>query len=190
MPPLSTDRARHPQVNYWKLAVAIALTWYYAAYATGDPTHTYANWNFLDNVDLVIHEGGHIVFIFFGEFIHILGGSLMQVALPAVFAAYFFIRRNYFSGAVILFWVAQNILYVATYMGDSIVEQLPLLGGDSVIHDWNYLFTYMGVLRYTDIISSVTRDVGLCTIICASVLSIWFSFEAPLRAKIIGYFKS
>ena len=182
--PTNSNQSDTSHVNYWKLALTLALTLYYISYANGDPAHTYANWNLVDSADLIIHEGGHIVFSFFGEFIYILGGSLTQVALPCIFVAYFFIRRNYFSASILLFWVAQNILYVATYMGDSIVQQLPLLGGDSSIHDWNYLFTHIGVLQYTDIIASTTRDIGFCCIICASLLCLWFSCKTPLQNKL------
>jgi hypothetical protein len=170
--------------NYWKLAVAIALTGYYISYATGDPGHTYANWNMIDSADLIIHEGGHVIFSFFGEFIYILGGSLTQVLLPAIFVFYFFLRQQFFSGSVLIFWVAQNVLYVATYMGDSIRQQLPLLGGNEVIHDWNYLLTHMGLLQYTDVLSGLTRYFGFCLIACAGVLCVWYSFEEPLRQKI------
>ena len=189
MPTITNDPARRPVANYWKLAGAIVLALYYVSYASGDPTHSYANWNLIDSADLVLHEGGHVIFSFFGEFIYILGGSLTQVVLPCIFVAYFFIKKNYYSGSILLFWVGQNILYVATYMGDSIRQELPLLGGDNVIHDWNYLFTQMGVLQYTYVISNATRDVGYCLIACAALLCLWFSFEAAARARMFGFLK-
>ncbi len=40
--------------------------------------------NFLDLVDLPIHETGHLIFRLFGEFMMIAGGSLFQVIFPAV----------------------------------------------------------------------------------------------------------
>ena len=39
--------------------------------------------SFLDNVDLPIHETGHLIFRLFGEFLMVAGGSLFQVILPA-----------------------------------------------------------------------------------------------------------
>ena len=163
--------------NYWKLTGAVIFSWFFIAHALSDPTHAYANWNFIDGADLLIHEAGHVIFAFFGQFLHILGGSLTQVLLPAVFAGYFFFRRQYYSASVVLFWVAQNILYVAVYMGDSIVQQLPLLGGDGVIHDWNYLLTAMGLLKYTDILSRITYDLGLLMTFAAAALCFWFAFK-------------
>jgi hypothetical protein len=163
--------------NYWKLLGTAFLAWYFMSYAVGDPQGTLANWNFVDNVDLVIHEAGHIIFLFFGDFLHILGGSLTQILVPAIFAGYFFLRRQYFSGSVVLFWVGENVISVATYMGDAVVQQLPLLGGDGVIHDWNYLLSATGLLKYTIPLSNITHGIGVLLLIAAAVLCVRFSFE-------------
>ena len=170
------------KLNYWKLAATAFLGWYFIRYAVGDPTHTLANWNFVDNVDLVIHEAGHLIFIFFGDFMHVLGGSLLQVLLPTIFAGYFFMRREWFSGSVVLFWVGENLISVATYMGDAVVQQLPLLGGDAVIHDWNYLLTAMGLLKYTNGLSYLVYGIGFMVILAAVLLCLRFSIvEKPAR---------
>jgi hypothetical protein len=180
--PEGVPAAAKVKVNYWKLSGAVIFSWFFIAHALGDPTHTYANWNFIDSFDLLIHEAGHWIFLFFGEFMHILGGSLNQVLIPTIFAGYFFFRRQYYSASVVLFWVAQNILYVAVYMGDSIVQQLPLLGGDNVIHDWNWILSAMGLLRYTDVLSRITYDCGMALTFAAAALCFWFSFEKEKKA--------
>ena len=174
-------RIKH--VNYWKVAFTVFLAWYFGSYALGDPSHVLANWNFVDNVDLVIHEAGHIIFMPFGEFLHVLGGSLTQVLVPVIFAAYFFMRRQWYSASVMLFWIGENVLSVATYMGDSIVQQLPLLGGDGVIHDWNWLLTDTGLLKYTDTLARLTYDVGFLAILAAIVLCLWLSVEKPEKVR-------
>ena len=53
---------------------------------------------------------------------------------------------------------------VAHYLGDAIVMQLPLLGGDSVIHDWNYLLSATHTLKYTAAISSTMYGIALLII--------------------------
>jgi hypothetical protein len=163
--------------DYRKLACAIVLSAYYLWYAAGSgPTHGYEHWNIIDNVDLVIHEAGHWIFIFFGEFIRILGGSLMQVLMPSIFAAYFFLRLQFFSGGVVLFWIAQNIVNVSVYMGDSISQTLPLLGGDGTIHDWNYLLSHTGLLAYTDTLARITYGIGMMVFLAAAIICIKYSF--------------
>jgi hypothetical protein len=60
--------------------------------------------SFLHRVDLVFHEAGHILFIPFGSFMSILGGSLLQILVPLIFTAAFLIYyRNPFAASV-TFW--------------------------------------------------------------------------------------
>ncbi|MEI6660397.1 MAG: hypothetical protein WCK91_03170 [bacterium] len=165
------------KINYWKLGFAIVITIYYIYYIQSDPYHMNENWNMIDGVDLLIHEAGHWIFSFFGEFITVLGGSLNQILIPCVFTGYFFLRREYYSASIVLFWVGQNILNVATYMGDSIVQQLPLLGGDGSNHDWAFLLTRMGVIQNTEAISSAFRDFGILVFIFAMLGCLYFSVE-------------
>ncbi len=85
--------------------------------------------SFLDLVDLPIHETGHLVFRPFGEFLGVAGGSLFQVIVPAVFVGYFVTRMQYYSAAVVLFWVGQSLLNVWVYAADAVVMQLVLTSG-------------------------------------------------------------
>jgi hypothetical protein len=173
-----------PPRSILKLLLTLLLSFYFFTYAFGDPYHTLANWNFIDNVDLIIHEAGHFIFMFFGEFMHVLGGSLTQVVVPLLFVGYFILQRQWFSASVVLFWVGQNIISVATYLGDALVQQLPLLGGDGVMHDWNYLLSTTGLLRYTDMLGRVLHGVGFTVIIVAVIGCLWYSFSDEVRKKI------
>ena len=96
-------------------------------------------WDPLDDLNLAVHEAGHMVFSAFGEMMTILGGSLFQVLVPAVFVAYFARTRQRYAAAVTLSWVGVNLLNVARYIGDARAQELPLLGGEDSIHDWWYL---------------------------------------------------
>lgn len=97
----------------------------------------------------------------FGEFLHILGGSLLQITLPVCFFVYFFRRGEYFSAAFIIFWIADNIINVSVYMRDAQAMQLPLLGGDGSGHDWNQLLTMTGLLPQTEILANLTFFLGV-----------------------------
>jgi hypothetical protein len=136
----------------------------------------YANqtdgWIFLNNFDLLIHEAGHWLFSPFGEFMHVLGGSLNQILIPIIFVVYFFINRKFYSAALTLFWVGENFIYVANYAADAVKMQLPLLGGDGVIHDWNWLLIYTGQLHYTAQIASGIKTMGILLLIMAMVWAI------------------
>jgi hypothetical protein len=96
-------------------------------------------WDPLDDLNLAVHEAGHLVFSGFGETLTILGGSLFQVIVPAAFVAYFAKSRQRYAASVTMAWVGVNLLNVSRYIGDARAQELPLLGGEDSIHDWWYL---------------------------------------------------
>ena len=112
----------------------------------------------IDNVNLPIHETGHIVFGMFGELITAMGGSLFQVIVPAIFVGYFLRRREQYAASVALWWVAENLWYVATYIADAQEQALPLVGGGE--HDWAFILAELDVLRYDDRIAAMVRFAG------------------------------
>lgn len=136
--------------------------------------------SFLDNVDLPIHETGHLLFRPFGEFMMIAGGSLFQVIFPLIFAGYFVWRQQYYSAAIVMLWVGQSILNVWVYASDAVVMQLVLTSGftgsEGSFHDWNYLLTSTGLIESTKGVAKIIRFFGTSTIIIASISSIYFSF--------------
>lgn len=99
----------------------------------------------MDNVDLPIHETGHLLFSPFGEFMQFLGGTLFQVIMPAVFVAYFVRRKDLHSASVALWWVAQNFWNISIYVRDARNQDLDLVGGGE--HDWAYLLGELGWLK-------------------------------------------
>jgi hypothetical protein len=123
-------------------------------------------WDLLDDVNLAVHEAGHIIFGFFGDIPGVLGGSLFQIIIPAVFAGYFFRSRQRFSGAMTLIWVAQSMVNVSIYIKDARAQQLSLLGGENSIHDWWYL------LINWDLLQSDLRIGGFVHFLAAMVFTI------------------
>lgn len=136
--------------------------------------------SFLDNVDLPIHETGHLIFRILGEFMGIAGGSLFQVIFPAVFVGYFIWQKSYYSAAIVLLWVGQSILNVWVYAADAVIMQLVLTSGftgsEGSFHDWNYLLTTTGLINSTKTVAGIIRFIGTVTIIIAGVSAIYFSF--------------
>ena len=162
------------QPNYPKLIFAALLTLYFVWIAL-----TPMQGSFLDNVDLPIHEFGHLLFRPFGEFLMVAGGSLFQVIFPAVFVAYFIWQRSFYSAGIVLFWVGQSILNVYVYAADAVVMQLVLTSGftgsEGSFHDWNYLLTHTGLLGSTKLVAGLIRLIGSLTIVTAAAASIYYS---------------
>lgn len=134
--------------------------------------NTYTEWHFLDYVNLIFHEAGHTIFSPFGMFFKIEAGSGMQVAIPLFISIYFFYTQQIISGSICLMWVGQNLLNISIYVKDAIDMKLDLLGGDYVIHDWNYILTEIGVLQYAPQIASVFYVLGVTTIFFAIISAI------------------
>jgi hypothetical protein len=119
----------------------------------------------LDNLDLAMHETGHLVFAPFGEFMTVLGGTLLQLMVPAVFVASFWRRGDRFAALVTLWWVAQNCWNIARYIADAQAQVLPLVGGGE--HDWTYLLDALGLLPQDRVIASTVRGVGALLFVIA-----------------------
>lgn len=161
--------------NIPKLIFAVLLSIYFL-WIAWDPMQG----SFLDNVDLPIHEFGHLLFRILGEFMGIAGGSLFQVIFPAVFVGYFVWQRSFYSAAIVSLWVGQSILNVWVYAADAVVMQLVLTSGstgaEGSFHDWNYMLTHFGLLGSTKTVAGIIRFIGTSTIIISSVFSVYYSF--------------
>jgi hypothetical protein len=125
-------------------------------------------YGWLDSLDLAIHEFGHPLFGIFGEFIGFLGGTLMQLLMPAAFVAYFWRRGDRHAATVALWWVAQNLWNIAVYVQDARAEELPLVGGGE--HDWNYLLGRLGLLNQDRLIGGGVRVLGVLVYIWSCVI--------------------
>jgi hypothetical protein len=150
-----------------KLAVSALGFAYVLYYAT-----TKLEWHFIDNVNLVFHESGHVIFLPLGDPLSIAGGSLLQVMVPLIFVFYFLLKKNYFAVSLMGYWAAINLINVSVYAGDALNMKLPLLGGDLDSHDWNQLLYYFGQLRNTESISSAIFITGIVVAASSLLISI------------------
>jgi hypothetical protein len=147
----------------------------------------------LSDIDLAIHEFGHMLFMpfgiqFLGNTMMILGGSLTQVAFPLVFVGYFMQnqddgrRRDLFAAMVCLWWSAINLLSVAIYCADSRTGQLMLLDGstgqESDGHDWNNLLTRWGLLQHDIGIARGMRAIAFIVCVASIVVAVWSALQS------------
>jgi hypothetical protein len=109
---------------------------------------------------LIFHEAGHVLFMPFGEFMMMLGGSLFQLMVPAFFIAYFAVRRDGYAAAFASLYLAASIAGVAIYIADARAGELPLLGGERSNHDWTFLLIELGRLDQDTTIGWYVMRVG------------------------------
>jgi hypothetical protein len=132
---------------------------------------------FIDNANLMIHEVGHTMFSWAGYYTMILGGTLLQIIVPLA-CTLFFIRRGETTGvACAAFWGFENLLYIATYMGDARRSALPLFGADE--SDWTILFTHWGILQHDLTVAAWTRGIGWVGMLLTVAWLIYMHVTSP-----------
>lgn len=127
-------------------------------------------------MDTLFHEAGHPIFGLFGsDFLMVLGGTLMQLIMPAVVTAYFFMTGQRFSGALTGVWVSQNMFNIAHYADDAMLMELPLVGNGDRVHDWNYMLTELDMLNKDYIISGALHKTGIAMLAVSLSAGVYFS---------------
>jgi hypothetical protein len=101
---------------------------------------------------------GHPLFSFFGNTLMLLGGTLLELIVPAACAIYFFFQRQPYGVAFSYFWFFENFLYIGTYMADARMDSLPLVGSET--SDWLLLFGQWNLLLYDQKIGHTFRFLG------------------------------
>jgi hypothetical protein len=169
----------------WKPVSRLALgAWllFYAAFAIY-ALNAHGGFLFIDTANLVVHEGGHNLFGWFGPTLGLWGGTLLQWLVPFLLAVYFFTQREIAGFVFCTFFFFENWLYTATYMADARAQVLPLVTtGDPEFaeHDFFRIFTNLGVLDYDTKIAAVVRTLGWCGMIA---VVIWFAFQKTRRQE-------
>jgi hypothetical protein len=124
----------------------------------------------IDHFNLLVHEGGHGVFLIFGGFMYYAGGTLMQIILPSLIIWYFFGQGYIFGVQLFTVWLGQNFVNISVYAADARERALPLLGGSGVIHDWNYMLGKLGLLNHDHIVGYFFVGLAVITFIVALII--------------------
>ncbi len=145
----------------------------------------------LGDIDLAIHEFGHMLFMpfgiqIFGETGVIMGGSVTQIAIPLVFAGYFVFskqHRDLHAASVCFWWAAVNVADVAIYAHDARARQLMLISGttgqESDGHDLYNLLSMWGVLERDIIYAMRMRAFAGFMMLVATIAGL-FAAAVPL----------
>lgn len=164
-------------VSWWRIAVLVLATAYVGRFLFF-PDAIMASW--MHGVTLVVHEAGHIFAGPFGRFVAFLGGTLMQVALPVAFVAYFLLSRQPFSAALVMLWVSFSLVDGAVYVADARERALPLITLDRDTHDWWNLLGDLRLLHRDDLIAALFHAEGFAALAAAVWLG-WRSARPSAR---------
>lgn len=116
-----------------------------------------------DYIFLPIHEGGHLLFRWFGDVPMVMGGTLLQLLVPLSLAVYFVFHRHTTGAAFCAFFFFENFLNVAVYMADARAQALQYVTvGDPEFaeHDWFVMFSWLGLLERDTSIAAAVRFLG------------------------------
>jgi len=145
----------------------------WTAYLLLGPLDAASN-SFVHLINLVFHEAGHPIFAPLGEFMMVLGGSLMQILVPLVCAgAFLFQQDDEFGASVCAWWAGESLMDLAPYINDARDLKLMLLGGpaDEVEgHDWENILTS---LRWIHLDHTIARGAWWIAAAMMSGALIW-----------------
>jgi hypothetical protein len=147
----------------WRLGLTLVLAAYGALILLTPGTYRW-----LDSLDLAIHETGHLVFAFGGEFFGLLGGTLAQLLVPTAFVIALWRQGDRHGATIPLWWLGQSFTNVAVYIRDARAQELPLVGGGE--HDWFLILERFGLLESDLAIARFSTLVGAVCIGAAAVL--------------------
>ena len=150
-----------PMVMYGRAILFLLFFLWGWYFILGGISWTRIGGSFLHLVILPFHEFGHVLFMPFGRFMSILGGSLFQVLLPLGLAAAFLYRRDTFAASLMLWWCGQSFIDLSPYIADASFRAIPLIAGmGEEAHDWGNLLSELGWLRYDQTLARLSFGFG------------------------------
>jgi hypothetical protein len=142
-----------------------------------------------DWLNLGIHELGHIIARPFPQFIHVIGGSFAQVAVPLGSCIMFLRQRDYFAVSFCFSWLAESLLHLNHYIGDAQAQALPLANPfrfekSMLIHDWHYILNDFGLLSWSGVFAGCVWLLALFSILFFLVSGSWVLLQMPRKIKL------
>src|SRR5262245_20426773 len=150
----TTEQRPDPFVFYARCALYAGLLAWGLYFIALDLRTNEIGQSFLHRVNLVFHEAGHVLFMPFGHFMMVLGGTLGQLLMPLIAGAALLVKnRDPFGASVALWWLGQSIMDTAPYINDARDLKLTLLGGGTGqdqpgMHDWENILLDLNLIEH------------------------------------------
>lgn len=166
----------------WRLPLFAVLAWQAIRPLQEMTSHLFAGINF------GAHECGHLFFAFFGEWMTVAGGSLMQLLVPIGAAAVVMRSKDWFGLAVCALFLASSLGDLSWYVADARAQDLDLVSfsPDGGGHDWHYLLSHAGLLKQDIALARMLRGVAWLLVLGAGAftlrLALWMTTE-PVPEK-------
>ena len=135
---------------------------------------------------LMFHEAGHILFMFFGEFMHVLGGSLLQLLIPIICVATFIYQGARYGAGFSLYWLGASAINLSFHIADSQAQLLQLIPNDS-LHDWHLILDSMHLLTYDATIARVVLLAGSAAVLTGIIVMVYAAFKEDASNEPISW---
>jgi hypothetical protein len=134
-----------------------------------------------DYLNITIHEMGHLATRVLGVAISCPAGTVAQLIVPIGSIFMFLRQRDYFAMSFCFCWMAENLHYVSWYMKTApypnSMPMLKILGPGEYLHDFNYIFSKLGVLQWSAAISAFTYVLAVLSMLTFLVTGSWLVFR-------------
>ncbi len=125
-------------------------------------------------IEFGVHEASHLVVFFLPSILVAAAGSTGEILFTLLIVLAALKARSYFAAIFGSIWFMLAMNSAGRYMADARAQQLPLIGpGETVKHDWNYVFSQLGWLESDVLIGSIVRGVGDLVAFVALALGLW-----------------
>jgi len=173
LPEIEWKPVSRPTLIAW-MSFYVLLLLYLAAH--------FSSLTLLDNVHLVTHEGGHLLFRWLGEKPELWGGTILQLLVPALLAWAFAVRGDLPGTTFCAVGFFHSLTGVASYMIDALQRELPLVTvgapADEAEHDWVHIFGDLGVLPHAIQIGNTVRLLAWCGLLGTMAWFWWRSVNS------------
>jgi hypothetical protein len=170
-----SSASTHPWLP--RALILIWLGWVWLAFLGAEPP-SYLR-NPFGALTLIVHEAGHAAFMWSGSrLLTVAGGTVFQIAIPALVAWLFWRRNDVFGVTVAAFWLGTSLVDAGIYAADARAQVLPRVspwgGEDDVFaHDWTYLLMRFGMLSRDEAVGGRLRAAGMALMVAALAAGVW-----------------
>ncbi|HYK55151.1 MAG TPA: hypothetical protein VEV15_01645 [Flavisolibacter sp.] len=113
-------------------------------------------------IDFGVHEASHMITFFLPAIFVAAAGSIGEMSFTLLLLIATLKAKSYFAAVFAGLWVMLGFMSAGRYMADARAQSLPLIGpGETVQHDWHYVFSQLGWLNADTFIGGAIQAVGI-----------------------------
>lgn len=136
-------------------------------------------------INFGIHEISHLVMMFFPPIFVAAAGSIGEIGFTLLLLYAALKQKAYFAACFATLWVMLGFISVGRYMADARTQLLPLIGpGETVKHDWHFVFSELGWLEYDTLLGGAVQGVGALVGVAGLITALYLMILTINQRKI------